>query len=276
MVSKQQIALILGLALAALSGYMAAFATYRYSLATPQTASIGRTVRLPVPRQALSRSVRVRACQEQSQATPSIGRREIMAAGTAGAALSLAQMRGAKADDENIFYGTAFPPGTYGGYDPDAKNKAVYTFAFPDGWKTDPPSKVEKGTKGIDGRVFNPSIPKKGQQAFVIVLSRAGEDNKSFALKDTEATFSGFVIADPDLQIALEAADEVKQSTRQVNGLTFYDYEIEGPGTNYLSSITVNNEGKLFALFVKAPANLMAKEKTNLQNIIKSFTLTGR
>jgi len=175
-----------------------------------------------------------------------------------------------------VFYGTAFPPGTYGGYDPDAKNKAVYTFEYPDGWKTDPPSKVEKGTKGIDGRVFNPTVSKKGEQAFVIVLSRAGEDNKSFKLKDTESTFSGFVIADPDLQDALENAEEVTQSEREIGGLTFYDYQIKGPGTNYLSSITVNNEGKLFALFVKAPATLMAKDKAGLAKIINTFQLTGR
>jgi len=206
------------------------------------------------------------------------GRREILAGGVVGMGLALGQQKAARADgvDENVFYGTAFPPGTYGGYDPDAKNKAVYTFEYPDGWKTDPPSKVEKGTKGIDGRVFNPTVSKKGEQAFVIVLSRAGEDNKSFKLKDTESTFSGFVIADPDLQDALENAEEVTQSEREIGGLTFYDYQIKGPGTNYLSSITVNNEGKLFALFVKAPATLMAKDKAGLAKIINTFQLTGR
>jgi len=139
----------------------------------------------------------------------------------------------------------------------------------------DAPSKVEKGTKGIDGRVFNPSVGKKGEQAFVIVLSRAGEDNKSFQLKDTESTFSGFVIADPDLQEALETADEVNQSSRTVGGLNFFDYEIKGSQTNYLSSITVNNEGKLFALFVKAPTATFNKDKASLENIVKTFKLTG-
>jgi len=97
-----------------------------------------------------------------------------------------------------------------------------------------------------------------------------------FRLKDTESTFSGFVIADPDLQDALENADEVKQSERELNGLTYYDFEVRGPGTNYLSSITVNNEGKLFALFVKAPEALFKKDKSRLQKIVSTFTLTGR
>eukprot|EP00466_Bigelowiella_natans_P002204 jgi/Bigna1/91227/estExt_fgenesh1_pg.C_930046 len=203
---------------------------------------------------------------------------QLMGAGGVGLFSLAGSQREAMADEPetSIFYGTAFPPGTYGGYDPDAKNKAVYTFEFPAGWKTDPPSKVEKGTKGIDGRVFNPSVAKKGQQAFVIVLSRAGEDNKSFKLKDTESTFSGFVIADPDLQVALENADEVKQSSRTVGGLDFFDYEIVGAGNNYFSSITVNNEGKLFALFVKSPQSLFNKEKAALRKIVDTFQLTGR
>mmetsp|Transcript_13382 Transcript_13382/g.20032 ORF Transcript_13382/g.20032 Transcript_13382/m.20032 type:complete len:198 (-) Transcript_13382:125-718(-) len=197
----------------------------------------------------------------------------MLAGGSTALGLTLGKQFGRA---EDTFYGTAFPPGTYGGYDPDAKNKAVYTFDYPEGWKTDPPSKVEKGTKGIDGRVFNPLIPKKGQQAFVIVLSRAGEDNKSFRLKDTESTFSGFVIADPDLQDALENAEDVIQTQRELNGLVFYDYEIIGPGTNYLSTITVNNEGKLFALFVKAPASIFNREKSSLKKIQDTFGLTGR
>lgn len=31
-----------------------------------------------------------------------------------------------------------------------------YTFEYPTGWKSEVPSKVEKGTQGIDGRVVNP------------------------------------------------------------------------------------------------------------------------
>lgn len=91
----------------------------------------------------------------------------------------------------------------------------------------------EKGTKGIDGRVVSNKGTKgytgKGQRAFVITLGRAGEDNKSFRLADLDQTFQGFASADYDLQDALAAADNVTQSQREVDGLTFYDYDIDSP-----------------------------------------------
>lgn len=39
------------------------------------------------------------------------------------------------------------------------------------------------------------------QRAFVITLTRAGEDDKSFKLTDIDSTFAGFQGADYDLQV---------------------------------------------------------------------------
>lgn len=39
------------------------------------------------------------------------------------------------------------------------------------------------------------------QRAFVITLTRAGEDNARFQLTDTESTFASFAGADYDLQV---------------------------------------------------------------------------
>lgn len=63
---------------------------------------------------------------------------------------------------------------------------------------TDTINKVEKGTQGIDGRVYNPR--NKQEQVFVITLSRMGED-ANFALRDIDSTFAGFAGADYDLQV---------------------------------------------------------------------------
>jgi hypothetical protein len=49
------------------------------------------------------------------------------------------------------------------------------------------------------------------QRAFVITLTRAGEDNARFQLTDTESTFASFAGADYDLQVRL---------TRFCNGTT--------------------------------------------------------
>lgn len=99
---------------------------------------------------------------------------------------------------------------------------------------------VEKGTQGIDGRVVNPrgkgdhSLPLllitgclsqffistgqyhavlllkscncacvySDQRAFVITLSRAGEDNARFKLTDLDATFASFAGADYNLLVS--------------------------------------------------------------------------
>ncbi len=68
---------------------------------------------------------------------------------------------------------------------------------------TDTINKVEKGTQGIDGRVYNPR--NKQEQVFVITLSRLGED-ANFALRDIDSTFAGFAGADYDLQVCLVSA----------------------------------------------------------------------
>jgi hypothetical protein len=59
-----------------------------------------------------------------------------------------------------IFYGLATPPTSYGGYGGNAKEAAKYTFEYPAAWKKQAPNKVEKGTQGIDSRVFNVSLPR--------------------------------------------------------------------------------------------------------------------
>jgi hypothetical protein len=59
--------------------------------------------------------------------------------------------------DYEVFYGTASPPTSYGGYGGNAQEDAKYSFEYPTGWKSAQPNKVEKGTQGIDCRVYNVS-----------------------------------------------------------------------------------------------------------------------
>lgn len=98
----------------------------------------------------------------KSEMGAEVGRRVVLGTGTfLGLGLAMGEHR-ASAEDMETFCGTAFPPATYGKYDPEACNKAVYTFQYPEDWVQDPLSKVEKGTKSLDGRVFKPGAKKKG------------------------------------------------------------------------------------------------------------------
>ena len=81
-------------------------------------------------------------------------------------------------------------------------------------------------------------------RAFVITLGRAGEDGKTFILRDTESTFAGFAGADYNLQDALTSATDIVKTKRTVDGYDFYEYDIDSPGAwrgegGGLASITV-------------------------------------
>jgi hypothetical protein len=107
-------------------------------------------------------------------------------------------------------------------------------------------------------------------QAFVIALSRAGEDNKSFKLTDLDSTFSSFAGADYDIQDAVASADEITSVKREVDGQSFYDYYVPGSDNVYRATITVNG-GKVFAMFVCSPAKKYKDNAATIDTMINSF-----
>jgi hypothetical protein len=131
-------------------------------------------------------------------------------------------------------------------------------------------NQVEKGTQGIDGRVSSPKG--KDLRAFVITLGRAGEDGKTFILRDTESTFAGFAGADYNLQDALSSATNIEKKKRQVDGIDFYDFDIDSPDFRYLASIAVK-DGKVFALFVRSPSRSFKSNETALRHMVDTFRL---
>ena len=50
----------------------------------------------------------------------------------------------------------------------------------------------------------------------------------------------------------------------------FYDYEVVGPDSVYLASVTLKG-GKVFALFVSSPAKAFGANETTLRHIVESF-----
>lgn len=211
--------------------------------------------------------MRVNAVSHDSAAQ--LDRRQMLAF---SAVLPLMLQQSAQADEGEYakLMGMATPPTSYGGYGGNANEKPKYTFEYPAGWKSEVPSKVEKGTQGVDSRVVNPRS--KDQRAFVITLTRAGEDDKSFRLTDIDATFASFAGADYDLQDALNDAEDIKSVESERNGIKFYDYEIASPSFHYLSSICVK-DGKVYALFVRSPSKTFAASESKLRHIVDTFTL---
>lgn len=107
-------------------------------------------------------------------------------------------------------------------------------------------------------------------QAFVIALARAGEDNKSFKLTDTDSTFMSFAGADYDIQDAIASADDIAATKRVVGGQPFYDYTVAGSDSVYRATITVS-EGKVFAMFVSSPSKKYKENASTIDKMIESF-----
>lgn len=224
--------------------------------------------RLVIACHSTNNQVPPKVCCESSKVPKYDRRGALVSLGAALSLLSQARPAFATEDGFTTFFGTASPPTSYGGYGGNAKEDAKYQFEYPSDWKSIVPNKVEKGTQGIDCRVFNPR--NKLEQAFVITFGRAGEDNKSFRLTDIETTFAGFAGADADMQDAITSATDRKTSDREVDGQKYYTIELDAPDVQYLSSITVH-DGKVYAMFVKSPTrNFKAHEKA-LRQIVESF-----
>ncbi|PSC75046.1 random slug 5-like [Micractinium conductrix] len=209
------------------------------------------------------------------EAAPTLDRRQAMlglaAAFVAANAAPSAQAEG----DVEIFYGLATPPTSYGGYggvSNSRKDDAKYIFEHPAGWKSETINKRDKGTQGVDCRIYNPK--QKLQQVFVIVLGRAGEDNRSFRLTNVDSTLSGFAGADYDMLDALNDVVLRVDEQREVDGQLYYDVEFASPDVHYLSSITVN-EGKVYAMFVKSPAKMFEADEAALRAIRASYRTGG-
>ncbi|KAL4531054.1 hypothetical protein Ndes2526B_g04787 [Nannochloris sp. 'desiccata'] len=174
---------------------------------------------------------------KSSAAAPDFDRRATLFSLAAAAATTQLQLP-AQAQDFTIFYGTASPPTSYGGYGGNAEEDAKYKFEYPTGWKTQAP--------------------------------KQGEDNKSFKVTDIDTTIAGFAGADYDLQDALSSATDTIRGTRELDGETYFDIQVDSPDVQYLCSVTVKM-GKVFALFVKCPTKSFKQDEEAFRHVVETF-----
>ncbi|GFH30040.1 PsbP domain-containing protein, partial [Haematococcus lacustris] len=73
-------------------------------------------------------------------------------------------------------------------------------------------------------------------------------------------------------QDAFSGASEITKTQKDVDGYTFFSYDIDSPEVRYLSSIVVR-DGKVFALFVKSPTKNFNSSEEKLRHMIDTFRL---
>jgi len=167
-----------------------------------------------------------------------------------------------------LFYGAANPPATYGGSARTTKEFARYSFLYPEEWTEQKINKVEKGTNGTDCR-FSGS-KRFGEQIYVVVLQRLGEDFKGYQVKDVEKALSGIAVADYELQDALSQAETKTFVKREADGQTFFDLDLNSTNPYYIT-LTNDGNGRYFAVFITANSKGFAAKKELFNKMRSSF-----
>lgn len=173
--------------------------------------------------------------------------------------------------DYKKFLGYSAAPDLYLGYGQKNDNRVadppLYSFEYPADWTEEIPTKTEKSTMGMDGRVMHPSTRK--ELAYVVALG--GKDYRDSVLKDARSSLIVFAGGDPDLRQAVTDG-KVEQATKRVNGSDLFVFDIASDKRRYLSSIGKKGD-TVFALVVTAPANAFERDYAGLKHIQDTFQL---
>lgn len=216
-----------------------------------------------------AQSCRTASLPQPPSASPAPPSRRAALLALVAAPVALTTAPPASAEDVYVrFYGAAAPPATYGGVGGTTAALARYSFELPVGaFKEDAVSKVDKGSIGVD--VHFSSVPaRKKEEVFLISLRNEGSHGGAgFALSvDTETALKTVSGGSYPLQDAIENGSVT--ATVRPDGV--YSYDLEGP-TCAAIALTTSADGRLFGLFVLAPAAAWEADKTALRRIRDSL-----
>jgi hypothetical protein len=148
-------------------------------------------------------------------------------------------------------------------------DKARYSFSVPSSWKEDTVSKTEKGASGVDTR-FLSGGRKKGTLYVVTLRSEGSREGIGFQAKDPDSALKSCSGSDYKLQDALAAGTLTSAVRTGAGGQQIFDYELDGPLCGAFSLLTAK-DGRLFAIFVTAPAAAWAADKATFTAMRDSF-----
>lgn len=130
-------------------------------------------------------------------------------------------------------------------------------------------SKIEKGTNGTDSEFYNPK--KKTEREYLTFLS--GFRQLDPIPKDV--VLNNLALSDVLLLDQISNADSVtSQERRDEKGQLYYDYEINGPASHSLISVTCA-KNKLYAHFINAPNPEWNRDQDMLRHLHNSFQTVG-
>ena len=169
------------------------------------------------------------------------------------------------------FYGAGKCPTCYLQTDAISNKDAAYTFEYPDEMRGVTVGKVESGFSGVDAKVVNPKLPSPRGE-LIEVVSPPGARLEGSTLSNPNELPGIISLASVELQEFLQEGPKIKYSSRtDEQERTYYDFDMETPGTHYLISAAISLDGRFFALIISCPRARWGEVGSSLKNTWKSF-----
>jgi len=174
-------------------------------------------------------------------------------------------------DGFQVFYGLASSASSYGGYGGNENtgfSQYRYFYQIPQGFQSTTVGKIDKATKGLDSRWVNPKV--KGELVFGVTLA-------GYSVLPTlrSEVLDNLSLSDFDLQDRLTQAERKEDSLKMVNDQEYYMYEVEGPISVTLASVTTY-AGRFFGCFVETTPEAFNADPAKYRRLVDSFETIDR
>lgn len=170
------------------------------------------------------------------------------------------------------YLGLATSSSSYGGYggNENSEDRYKYYYDVPEEWDQAIVNKIEKATNGTDSKFVSKKRGGGGEKIQLLTFPGYA------SLKPQRAEImNDLAISDYDLQDILSGAEDIQIRERQVEGVTYVDYDIYSYKTNVLASVAADG-GRLYAWFCWIPTGKWEQDEKMARELRESFGVIQR
>ena len=170
------------------------------------------------------------------------------------------------------YLGLATSSSSYGGYggNENSEDRYKYYYDVPEEWDQAIVNKIEKATNGTDSKFVSKKRGGGGEKIQLLTFPGYA------SLKPQRGEImNDLAISDYDLQDILSGAEDIQIRERQVEGVTYVDYDIYSYKTNVLASVAADG-GRLYAWFCWIPTGKWEQDEKMARELRESFGVIQR
>eukprot|EP00963_Diacronema_lutheri_P000778 scaffold47_cov334-Pavlova_lutheri.AAC.8 len=170
------------------------------------------------------------------------------------------------------YLGLATSSSSYGGYggNENSEDRYKYYYDVPEDWDQATVNKIEKATNGTDSKWTSKKRGGGNEKIYLVTFP-----GYSTLKAQRGEIMNDLAISDYDLQDILSGAEDVKIHERQVEGITYVDYDIYSYKTNVLASVAADG-GRLYAWFCWIPTSKWEQDEKMARELRDSFGVIQR